>query len=98
MHRLRALIWGLSLAVSAPITAEPMPKIPYPETRRDQIVEDHFGEQIADPYRWLEADVRNAPDVADWVARENVVTDRTAERRVGKASVRTCRSRRSPYH
>ena len=75
MFRLRALIGGLWLAVSAAITAEPMPEINYPETRRDNIVEDHFGEQIADPYRWLEADVRNAPEVADWVARENAVTE-----------------------
>ncbi|MCJ2180365.1 prolyl oligopeptidase family serine peptidase [Novosphingobium album (ex Hu et al. 2023)] len=52
-----------------------MPDITYPETRRDPIVEDHFGEQIADPYRWLEADVRTAPEVADWVARENAVTE-----------------------
>ncbi|WP_245656665.1 prolyl oligopeptidase family serine peptidase, partial [Novosphingobium naphthalenivorans] len=52
-----------------------MPDITYPETRRDSIVEDHFGEQIADPYRWLEADVRNAPEVADWVTRENTVTE-----------------------
>lgn len=75
MHRLRALIGGLLLAVAAPIWAGPMPEITYPQTRRDDIVEDHFGEKIADPYRWLEADVRNAPEVADWVSHENAVTE-----------------------
>ncbi|MCT2400138.1 prolyl oligopeptidase family serine peptidase [Novosphingobium mangrovi (ex Huang et al. 2023)] len=80
MHRLRALAATVSLGILSigaptPIRAEPMPDIIYPETRRDDIVEDHFGEKVADPYRWLEADVRGAPDVADWVARENAVTE-----------------------
>ncbi|WP_245892846.1 prolyl oligopeptidase family serine peptidase [Novosphingobium guangzhouense] len=51
-----------------------MTDITYPETRRDTVVETHFGEQIADPYRWLEDDVRHAPEVSDWVSRENAVT------------------------
>ena len=55
-----------------PVTSAPVPS--YPQTHRDDVVETHFGETIADPYRWLEEDVRNSPDVADWVARENVVT------------------------
>ncbi|HKR93275.1 prolyl oligopeptidase family serine peptidase [Novosphingobium sp.] len=75
MCRLWALIGGLSLALAAPIWAEPMAKITYPETRRDNVVEDHFGEKIADPYRWLEADVRHAPEVADWVTQENALTE-----------------------
>ncbi|MGD9663923.1 MAG: prolyl oligopeptidase family protein [Novosphingobium sp.] len=49
-------------------------QLAYPETHRDDVVETHFGEQIADPYRWLEDDVRNAPAVADWVVRENDVS------------------------
>ena len=75
MDRLRALIGGLLLCASAPICAGPMPDITYPQTRRDPLVETLFGEDIADPYRWLEADVRHAPEVADWVGRENAVTE-----------------------
>ncbi|WP_404482250.1 prolyl oligopeptidase family protein [Novosphingobium sp. BL-52-GroH] len=75
MHRLRALIGGLLLCAGAPICAGPMSDITYPQTRRDPLVETLFGEDIADPYRWLEADVRHAPDVADWVGRENAVTE-----------------------
>lgn len=75
MDRLRALIGGLLLCMAAPICAEPMPNITYPQTRRDPLVETLFGEDIADPYRWLEADVRHAPEVADWVGRENAVTE-----------------------
>ncbi|MEE4450696.1 prolyl oligopeptidase family serine peptidase [Novosphingobium resinovorum] len=61
--------------LDAPIKAGDMPQISYPQTRRDAVVETHFGEAIADPYRWLEEDVRHAPEVADWVARENAVTE-----------------------
>ena len=50
------------------------PAITYPETRREPLVEQLFGEAVADPYRWLENDVRNDPAVADWVARQNTVT------------------------
>jgi prolyl oligopeptidase len=75
MHRLRALAGLLSLAAAAPICAGPMPEITYPQTRRDTVVETHFGDQVADPYRWLEADVRSAPEVADWVGRENALTE-----------------------
>ena len=47
----------------------------YPETRRLDLVEDHFGVQVADPYRWLENDVRNDAEVAAWVEAQNEVTD-----------------------
>jgi prolyl oligopeptidase len=47
----------------------------YPETRRGDTVETLFGEAIADPYRWLEDDVRHSAEVADWVERQNAVTE-----------------------
>ena len=56
-------------AAAHPVTPD------YPETRSQDIVETIFGEEIADPYRWLENDVRNDPEVADWVERQNDVTD-----------------------
>lgn len=31
------------------------------------ICEDHFGTLVADPYRWLENDVRTDTEVAKWV-------------------------------
>jgi len=46
----------------------------YPVTRADPIVETHFGERVADPYRWLENDVRSDKEVAAWVERESAVT------------------------
>jgi prolyl oligopeptidase len=49
--------------------------IAYPETRREDVVDAQFGVQVADPYRWLENDVRNDAQVAEWVAAQNAVTD-----------------------
>ncbi|WAT17974.1 prolyl oligopeptidase family serine peptidase [Aurantiacibacter sp. MUD11] len=46
----------------------------YPETRRGDVVETYFGEEVADPYRWLEEDVRNSEEVAEWVEAQNAVT------------------------
>jgi prolyl oligopeptidase len=47
----------------------------YPETRRGDVSETLFGEEIADPYRWLENDVRHDPEVAEWVERQNALTN-----------------------
>src|SRR5688572_16538751 len=41
--------------------------ISYPETRRVDLVEEQFGVKVADPYRWLENDVRNDAEVRAWV-------------------------------
>jgi prolyl oligopeptidase len=46
----------------------------YPPTRRDSLIERHFGEDLADPYRWLEDDVRSSPEVAGWVAQQNAAS------------------------
>ena len=47
----------------------------YPETETVDVVEEQFGVDVADPYRWLEDDVRVNPKVAEWVEAQNKVTD-----------------------
>nr|WP_310531522.1 prolyl oligopeptidase family serine peptidase [Novosphingobium sp.] len=47
----------------------------YPATPRGDVVETQFGEAIADPYRWLENDVRTDKAVAAWVEQQNAATD-----------------------
>lgn len=59
--------------------------IVYPETKRVDLVETQFGEKVADPYRWLEDDVRNNTDVAKWVAAQNEVTDAYLDTLPGRA-------------
>jgi prolyl oligopeptidase len=49
--------------------------IAYPDTRREDLVEELFGLPVPDPYRWLENDVRNDSEVAAWVAAQNQVTE-----------------------
>ena len=46
----------------------------YPETKKGDVVDDYHGTKVADPYRWLEDDVRKSKDVADWVEAQNKVT------------------------
>ena len=43
----------------------------YPNTRVINQQDDYHGTLVADPYRWLEDDVRESAAVADWVKREN---------------------------
>ena len=38
----------------------------YPAPQKSDVVEDHFGHKIADPYRWLEDP--NSADTQAWVA------------------------------
>jgi prolyl oligopeptidase len=72
-------------APSLPVQAQDMTAPTYPETRRDDTVDTLFGETIADPYRWLENDVRNDAEVAEWVERENAVTDAYLDRLPARA-------------
>ena len=52
----------------------PQPHIAYPASQRGDVVEEQFGERIADPYRWLENDVRQDPAVRDWVTAQNAAS------------------------
>ncbi len=45
----------------------------YPETRKDTtVIDDYFGTEVADPYRWLEDDT--SEETANWVKAQNKVT------------------------
>ncbi|MCP4759100.1 MAG: S9 family peptidase [Planctomycetes bacterium] len=63
----------LATLLLAPVLAAP-PANTYPDSRRDGTVETMHGTEVQDPYRWLEADVRVAPEVSDWVDAQNEVT------------------------
>ena len=49
-------------------------QVRYPESRREAVHDTFHGVKVADPYRWLEQDVRESKEVQQWVAAENKVT------------------------
>jgi len=84
--------WFLSfllLPVAAAAFAQSSgPGIAYPATTRGEVAEEQFGERVADPYRWLENDVRRDPAVRAWVTAQNEVTNRFLAALPGRAQIR----------
>lgn len=64
------------LALMAACTTKPIQKVikadKYPDTKRDTTIDTYFGQQVSDPYRWLENDT--ATEVVSWVKAQNEVT------------------------
>jgi prolyl oligopeptidase len=79
----RALLLATAVSLAIPALAEPrQPQTAmasqapaYPQTAREDVVEEQFGVRVADPYRWLENDVRNDTRVREWVTAQNQVTN-----------------------
>ena len=76
---------ALTLAVATPLAAQEVPLPEYPETRTGEVVETLHGTEVADPYRWLEADVRNDAEVAAWVEAQSQFTDTYLKQLPGNA-------------
>ncbi len=47
-------------------------KLKYPITKKGNVVDEYFGEKVADPYRWLEDD--RSEETEAWVKAQNKVT------------------------
>ena len=76
MRRLSAVFLSLCMSTSLN-AADSVPERPlpnYPHTRSLDLVEEQFGEKVADPYRWLENDVRSDAEVRAWVGEQNGIT------------------------
>lgn len=46
----------------------------YPPTKKVNQIDSFFGVDVADPYRWLEDDVRKSDEVRAWVEQQNELT------------------------
>jgi prolyl oligopeptidase len=68
----KVIVTAIGAFAAVAVSAEP--RIEYPKTRQVDLVETLHGVRVADPYRWLEDDVRHSKEVADWVAAENKIT------------------------
>ena len=62
-------LWAAPAA--SPIAAT---SIAYPATRATDLAYEQFGQKVADPYRWLENDVRTDAEVRQWVDAQNTLT------------------------
>ena len=71
--RARTMVGALFAVSAVAVSAQDL-KLTYPKTSKGEVVEMQFGERIADPYRWLENDVRTDSGVAAWVEQQNGVT------------------------
>lgn len=72
MRWLRVMPGLFLCALAMPVSAET--PLDYPVTATVPVVERQFGEAVADPFRWLEGDVRTDAAVRDWVNAQNKVS------------------------
>lgn len=68
------LVSGVALVAALGIVQAGDKRMEYPKTKTVDHVDVHHGVKVPDPYRWLEDDVRQSKDVADWVEAQNKVT------------------------
>ncbi len=63
---------ALTLAITSLRGQDLLPKVSYPPTPKDNIVNDYFGTKVPGPYQWMED--LNSKAVTDWVAAEDRAT------------------------
>lgn len=71
MKHLALCFLAASMLIRVVLAGDPMK---YPDSRQIEQVDELHGVKVADPYRWLEDDVRQSKDVAEWVEAENRIT------------------------
>jgi prolyl oligopeptidase len=64
----------LVLACTLPALCADEP-LKYPDTKRGDQTDVYHGTKVSDPYRWLEADIRESKEVTAWIDAENKVTE-----------------------
>ncbi|WP_339744339.1 prolyl oligopeptidase family serine peptidase [uncultured Rubinisphaera sp.] len=70
-----SLFLGCTLSQSLLLHSTMAAELNYPKTKKGNQTDIYHGKEVADPYRWLEDDVRESDEVKAWVAAENKVTD-----------------------
>ena len=65
---------ALALLAAPALADDPDTPLTYPDTPTVDRTDDYHGTVVADPYRWLENDVRVDPQVKSWVEAQNEIT------------------------
>lgn len=73
-HLLTTSCVAAAILLTSAFSAKADDSLSYPETKQVKHVDDYHGTKVADPYRWLEEDVRESDEVAAWVKAQNDVT------------------------
>jgi prolyl oligopeptidase len=76
MYAMKHIILSAIAVLMASCTAQRQ-KIHYPVTETESVTDTYFGQQVDDPYRWLEDDTSDA--TAAWVQAQNAVTQNYLE-------------------
>ena len=85
---MKSLALPLCLSLVCMTTADAVQNetIPYPQTKKGDVVEVLHGHTISDPYRWLEDP--NSPETVAWVEAQNKVTFGYLEKIPRRAAIR----------
>jgi prolyl oligopeptidase len=67
----------------------------YPSPRKGSDVDDYHGEQVADPYRWLET--TTDPETVAWIGAQNELTESFLEAVPGRDAIRARVTELSDY-
>ncbi len=86
MHNV-LIVSGVTLLFLCCRNEKQLPRLTYPETKTTDAVDSYFGQEIADPYRWLEDD--RSPETEDWVKRQNEATQSYLSRIPYRESLKT---------
>ncbi|MDD2995020.1 MAG: prolyl oligopeptidase family serine peptidase [Paludibacter sp.] len=62
----------MSLPLLVMTACQTQPKLNYPDTAREDVTDNYFGTEVAEPYRWLENDTSAA--TGEWVIAQNELT------------------------
>ena len=75
MRRLKTAVMAVVVLASFVVSVFGQEKrMNYVATKKVDQVDEYHGVKVSDPYRWLEDDVRQSKEVAEWVEAQNKLT------------------------